>query len=265
MRVKGEEESSTMKRKLAENWKRIERRVAAACQRVDRDPSSVTIVAVTKNASLAIIRTLVDLGIQDLGENRVQELTRRASMVNEWLTRRVRPGAPGRQLRPRWHMIGHLQRNKVKALLPWIELIHSVDSLRLAEEIDARSQALGRKTPILMEVNALDDPKKHGVAVAATTHLVEQVHPLENIELRGLMTMAPLTGDDARIRAAFGRVRELFDEIIAERLAGSEFTELSFGMSNDFEQGIEAGATIVRIGSGLLEGVECAPEPVNAE
>jgi hypothetical protein len=254
-----------MKRKLAENWKRIEQRVEDACAKSGRSPDSVKIVAVTKKASLDVIRALVDLGIRDLGENRVQDLTRKAGMVHEWLTRRVRPGAPGQQLRPRWHMIGHLQRNKVKAALPWSDLVQSVDSLRLAEEIDARSKALGRKTVILMEVNPLDEPQKNGIAVAATTHLVEQVHPLANIELRGLMAMAPLTDDEGRIRSAFCRVRELFDEIRDAHIAGPEFTELSMGMSNDLEVGIDAGATMVRVGTALYEGIELAPEAVHAD
>jgi len=162
-------------------------------------------------------------------------------------------------------MVGHLQRNKVKAVLPWIDMIHSVDSLRLAEEIDAQSAKLGRVMPILLEVNAADDADKYGVAVAAITHLAEQVNSLEHIELRGLMAMAPLTDDGLRIRQVFGRVRELFDEIVAGRICGPEFKELSLGMTNDFEYGIEAGATYVRIGTALLDGIPLSIEPVSSQ
>lgn len=254
-----------MKRKLTENWKRVEQRIQDACNRWDRDPSSVTLVAITKYAGLDVIRAMVDLGFTDLGENRVQELTKRAAAVHEWLGRRSRDLSAGARPRPNWHMVGHLQRNKVKAVLPWIDLIHSLDSLRLAEEIDAQSAKLNRVTPVLLEVNAADDPKKCGVAVAAITHLAEQICSLPYIELRGLMAMAPFTDDESRIRHVFGRVRELFDEIVSERLCGAKFKDLSLGMTNDFEHGIEFGATFVRIGSALLEGIELASRTAAAD
>jgi len=254
-----------MRRKLHENWKRVEQRIQDACQRAGRNASSVTLVAITKYASLDVIRTMVDLGFTDLGESRVQELTKRAAAVNEWLSRRPRDVTAGARPRPTWHMVGHLQRNKVKAVLPWVELIHSVDSLRLAEEIDAQSAKLGRVTPILLEVNAADEASKYGVAVAATTHLAEQVDSLKNVELRGLMAMAPLTNDESVLRHVFGRVRELFDEIITERICGPKFKELSLGMTNDFEYAIEAGATYVRIGSALFEGIKLATESSGTE
>ena len=245
-----------MKRKLSENWKRIEQRIHDACRRARRDPSNVTLVAVTKYASLDVIRAMVELGFPDLGESRVQELSKRAAAVNEWLSRRMRDAnAPPRE-KPRWHMVGHLQRNKVKAVLPWIDMIHSLDSLRLAEEIDAQSAKLGCVTPVLLEVNAASESSKFGVAVAAVAHLAEQLQSLEHIQLRGLMAMAPMTDDASHIRQVFGRVRELFDEMVSERICGPQFKDLSLGMSNDFEYGIEFGATFVRIGSALFEGVE---------
>lgn len=248
------------KRKLSENWKRLEQRIHDACERSNRDPSSVTLVAVTKYASLDIVRALVDLGVQHLGENRVQELTKRAAMVNEWLGRRQRDFAAGARPRPHWHMVGHLQRNKVKPLLPWIDIIHSVDSLRLAEEIDAQSAKLQRVTPILLEVNVTGEANKYGVAVAATVHLAEQLASLTHVSVRGLMAMAPLTDNESVIRNTFERMRELFDEVAGERLCGPEFKDLSLGMSNDFEYAIEYGATYVRIGSALFEGIELATQ-----
>ncbi len=254
-----------MRRKLLENWKRVEHRINDTCNRAGRDPKSVTLVAVTKYASLDIIRTMVDLGFPELGESRVQELTKRAAAVNEWLSRGPRNPSAGALARPRWHMVGHLQRNKVKAVLPWVDLIHSVDSLRLAEEIDAQSAKLNRITPILMQVNASDEPAKNGVAVAATTHLAEQIASLPHLEIRGLMAMAPMTEDESRIQLVFERVRELFEEVVGERMCGPAFRELSLGMSSDFEQAIEAGATYVRIGSALFEGITLAIEPVPAE
>lgn len=254
-----------MKRKLTENWKRVEQRIHDACHRAGRKPSSVKLVAVTKSASLDIVRALVDLGLPDLGESRVQELSKRAASVEEWLNRRRLEPAAAVKPPPRWHLVGHLQRNKVKAALPWVELIHSVDSLRLAEEIDLCSGKLGRKQPILLEVNTGDEPGKYGVAVAAVTHLAEQLCSLSHLEVRGLMTMAPLTDNVDRIRAVFGRASEIFNEMMGERACGPAFKELSMGMSGDFEYGIEAGATYVRIGSALFEGMELTPEPVQSD
>ncbi len=254
-----------MRRKLTDNWKRVEQRIQKACAQANRRPDSVKLVAVTKYASLDLVRAMVELGLPDLGESRVQELTKRAAAVNEWLGRRPRKPEAGARRRPRWHLVGHLQRNKVKALLPWVHLIHSVDSLRLAEELDAQSRKLQRVTPILLQVNAGDQPGQSGVAVAATTHLAEQISSLEYLELRGLMAIAPLADGESRAPFVFGRVRELFDEIVGERLCGTAFTELSLGMSSDFEHAIAAGATYVRIGSALFEGIEMAAEPVGAE
>lgn len=250
-----------MKRKLQENLKRVEQRIEEACARVDRDPKSVTLVAVTKYAPFELVRSMIEMGLQELGENRVQELTKRAAMMQEWLSRRHRDAAAGPVKRPRWHMIGHLQRNKVKTLLPWIEMIHSVDSLRLAEEIDAQSAKIERVTPILLEVNASGESTKQGVAVAAATHLAEQIHSLKHIDVRGLMAMAPYTDDESLVRHTFERTRELFDEIVAERICGPQFKELSLGMSSDFEIAIEYGATFVRIGAALYEGMELTQQP----
>lgn len=256
---------SLMKRKLSENLKRTHERIEQACRRAKRDPDEITLVAVTKYAGLEIIRMLLDLGVRDLGESRVQELTHRAAMLQELLGRRPIASERPPPTPPRWHMIGHLQRNKVRALLPWVEMIHSVDSLRLAEELDAESAKLERKAPILLEINASGQSGKEGVAVAAATHLVEQLSSLKHLELRGLMAMAPLTDDAVVIRNTFERVRELFEEIVGEKVCGQQFRDLSMGMSNDFEHAIEFGATHVRIGSALFEGIELAPQPASAE
>jgi len=249
-----------MKRKLAENLRRIEQRIADACAKAKRDPARVTLVAVTKTASLDIIRALVDLGVGHIGESRVQELTKRAAMVNEWLGRRARGLTAGARPRPQWHMVGHLQRNKVRTLLPWVDVIHSVDSLRLAEQIDHEAEMLGRTMPILMQVNVAGESQKHGVAVPAVVHLIEQIVSLRHLQIRGMTAMAPLTEDQGIIRAVFERAHELFEEIVGERVCGPQFTELSMGMSQDFEIAIECGATFVRIGTALYQGIELAPQ-----
>lgn len=253
------------KRKLADNLKRVQERIAQACTRVGRKPTSVTLVAVTKYVGMEHIHALTELGAVDLGESRPQELARRAAMLSEWWQRQPTEPSLPRSPRPRWHLVGHLQRNKVRAVVPFADLIHSVDSLRLAEEIDAQSAKLPRVTPILLEINAGGEAAKQGVAVAAATHLAEQINSLKNLQLRGLMAMAPLTQDRTALRHTFGRVRELFEEIVSEGFARPHFRELSLGMTNDFEYGIEAGATFVRIGSALYEGLELAPQPVETE
>jgi pyridoxal phosphate enzyme (YggS family) len=248
-----------MKQILADNLIRIHDRIVRACHRARREPAEVKLIAVTKYVEPEVVRTLIELGQLDIGENKVQDLTHRAALTQEWF-----PGRPQERTRsastPRWHMVGHLQRNKVRALLPWVSLIHSVDSLRLAEELDSESEKLSRKTDILLEINASGESAKEGVAVAAATHLAEQISTLKNLNLRGLMAMGPLTKDAGPIRQAFERVRELYDEMITERVCGPSFRELSLGMSNDFEHGIEFGATYVRIGSALFEGIELLPE-----
>ncbi len=254
-----------MKRKLVENLKRVEDRIHAACARADRPRESVTLVAVTKTLTLDVIRTMVDMGFTDLGESRVQELTRRAAAIDEWLGRRARDVAAGAKPRPRWHMVGHLQRNKIKTLLPWVDTIHSMDSLRLAEELHAHAEKTGTVVPAFVEVNVSEEPNKHGVRVAAAFHLVEIIQGLDHLDVIGLMGMAPHTEDTDQIRRAFTRLSELYDEIIDERVAGEHFRCLSMGMSNDFEIGIELGATHVRIGSALFAGIELAPQAVPAE
>jgi len=233
---------------LKKNLQRIRDRIAAACGRVGRDPASVMLVAVTKTVELSVIRRLVALGQRDLGENRVQQLTDRAEQAAAW---KDNPADGG----PRWHMIGHLQRNKVRALLPWLHWLHSLDSLRLAEELNNQAARIERKVDAFLEVNASGEKTKTGVAVGAVTHLIEQVRTLPHIRIIGLMTMAPLVADPQTVRPYFVRTRELFEEIRGGQLAGPDFKHLSMGMSNDFEVAIEEGATLVRVGTALFEGL----------
>ena len=143
-----------------------------------------------------------------------------------------------------WHMIGHLQRNKVKQALKICSLIHSVDTLRLAEEINTAANKLEHKINILLQVNCSGEPQKYGAPVGAATHLAEQFSTMNNIRLVGIMTMAPLTLNKDVVRACFIRAREIFEEIRGERLAGSKFKQLSMGMSQDYEIAIEEGATL---------------------
>ena len=243
-----------MKRKLHDNLRRTNDRIANACLRANRSPDEVTLVAVTKTVGVDLIRQLLEAGQCELGESRVQELARRAAMIKEQRSRLRDSGEPPSE--PHWHMVGHVQRNKVKALMPWVRTIHSVDSLRLAEEIDRQADKAGRTIDVLLQVNAAEESQKYGVAVGAINHLAEQIVTLPSLRIRGLMAMAPLEADPARIAWIFERVREIFADLREERFMGPDFRHLSMGMSNDFEVAIEQGATMVRIGTALFEGLD---------
>jgi len=237
---------------IADRLKQVNERIAAACARAGREAGSVKLVIVTKTAALESIKEVIRLGYRDLGENRVQHLKKVSSEINEHFGRgdeslRAADGV-------KWHMIGHLQRNKVRQVLGIVSLIHSVDTLRLAEEIDLAAAALGLEANILLQVNASGEASKYGAAFGAVTHLAEQIVTLRNIKLMGLMTMAPLTRNKDVVRSCFARTRELFEEMCGERIVGQEFRQLSMGMSQDFEIAIEEGATMLRIGSAIFAG-----------
>ena len=176
---------------LAEKLDELKERIAAAAVKAKRDPAEITLVAVTKTAAPEQIREILQLGVADLGESRVQVLTQRAAQMNEFFQRRLVHGDGTANPKLRWHMIGHLQRNKVKAVLPLVSLIHSIDSLRLAEELDVQATKLGKKVPVLLEVNASEEASKHGVAVGAAVHLAEQIDSMPGLQFMGLMTMGP--------------------------------------------------------------------------
>ena len=241
---------------LAEKLDEVRDRIANAATKAKRDPSEVTLVAVTKTAAPEQIREILQLGVADLGESRVQVLTQRAAQLNEFHQRQLARGGPegGVPEKIRWHLIGHLQRNKVKPVLPLVSLIHSIDSLRLAEELDAQSARLGKRQPVLLQVNTSEEPQKAGVAVGAAVHLAEQIDSMPNLQMVGLMSMGPLTEDEAKVRLAFARTREIFEEMRWHKIGGAGLRHLSMGMSHDFEIAIAEGATMVRIGSLLFGG-----------
>lgn len=239
---------------LAEKLDEVKDRIAAACAKAKREPGEVTLIAVTKTAGPEQIREILQLGVADLGESRVQQLTQRAGQVNEFHSRQLQHGAEGVPDKLRWHMIGHLQRNKIKQLLPLVSLVHSIDSLRLAEELDAQSAKIGRRLPVLLQVNASEESQKSGVAVGAAVHLAEQIDSMPNLQILGLMTMAPLTEDETVLRHTFARTRELFEEMKWHKIGGGAFRHLSMGMSHDYELAIQEGATMVRIGTSLFGG-----------
>lgn len=246
--------SVSKKSPLAERLDEVRGRIERASAKAKREPSEVTLIAVTKTAAPEMIREVLQLGVGDLGESRVQVLAQRAAQTNEFYQRKMAHADEGMAPKLRWHMIGHLQRNKVKQVLPLISLIHSVDSLRLAEEIDLAAQKLGKRMPVLMQVNASEEQQKFGVAVGASVHLAEQIDSMPNLQLMGLMTMAPLEASEDVSRRVFARTREIFDEMKWHKIGGTSLRHLSMGMSNDFEVAIAEGATMVRIGTLLFGG-----------
>lgn len=238
--------------KISERIKRVKETISSACSRVGRETSEVKLVVVTKSATVQAIKEVIRLGFTNLGENRVQQLKKVSAQISEFLE----SGSNDSNLPERvsWHMVGHLQRNKVRQVLPIASLIHSVDTLRLAEEINTSAAKLNIRPKILLQVNVSHEPQKYGVPVGAATHLAEQIETLPNLRLAGLMTMAPLTHNKDVIRACFVRARELFIELRGEKIVGPQFTELSMGMSSDYEIAVEEGATILRIGSAIFAG-----------
>ena len=241
---------------LAEKLKEVRDRIAEAAVKARREPSDVTLIAVTKTAAPEQIREVLQLGVSDLGESRVQILAQRAGQLNEFLSRRAAHGDGGQPEKVRWHMIGHLQRNKVKQVLPLVSVIHSVDSLRLAEELDAQAVKSGRRVPLLLQVNASEEPQKSGVAVGAAVHLAEQIDSMPNLQLLGLMTLAAQDESESKVRQTFSRTREIFEELKWHKIGGTSLRHLSMGMSHDFELAIAEGATMVRIGTELFGGKE---------
>lgn len=240
---------------LPANLQRVRERIARAAQRSGRRADAVRLVAVTKYVPVEVIEALLALGVREIGENRVQALRQRAERLGcdlmPW------PQPPAAATTPRWHMIGHLQRNKVKHLLGVCRIVHSLDSPKLAAEIGKIARRLdpagGVRVDTLIEVNVSGEASKHGVAPDALPALVEAVADVPAVRLRGLMTMAPYVEDPEQTRPVFAKLRELAEQVRQRGLVGEQFCELSMGMSNDFEVAIEEGATIVRLGSVLYE------------
>jgi len=238
--------------KISKRIERVQETINSACARAGRDPNEIKLVIVTKSATIEAIKEVIQLGFNELGENRVQQLKKVSAQVAEFLEQS--DGQPNPPKEIRWHMIGHLQRNKVRQVLPIASLIHSVDTLRLAEEISTSAAKLNLRPQVLLQVNTSNEPQKYGVPAGAAMHLAEQIETMPNLRLIGLMTMASLTHNKDVIRACFVRARELFIEMRGEKIVGPQFTELSMGMSSDYQVAIEEGATILRIGSAIFAG-----------
>jgi len=241
-----------MKNTISQRLKEVRDRISSVCARVNRVPSEVKLVVVTKAAAEEAVKEVIRQGEIELGENRVQRLSKISSQISDFLqSNNANEKLPAKV---NWHMIGHLQRNKVRGVLPIASLIHSVDTLRLAEQINSSAGKLELRPKVLMQVNTSEEAQKYGVPVGAAVYLAEQLFTMPNLELVGLMTMAPLTRDKNAVRDCFVRARELFVELKGEQMAGASFKELSMGMSADYEMAVEEGATIIRVGSAIFAG-----------
>ena len=222
---------------LRENLQEVEERIQEACRRAGRDRSEVTLVAVSKTKPVSMLKEAYDLGVRVFGENKVQEIREKYEALPKDIE---------------WHMIGHLQTNKVKYIADKVSLIHSVDSLRLAETIEKEAVKHNRIVDILLEVNVAEEESKFGIKTSEVLALAENVVQLPHIRLRGLMTIAPFVENPEKNRAIFANLHDLYVDIKEKNIDNDTVSILSMGMTNDYEVAIEEGATMVRVGTGIF-------------
>jgi pyridoxal phosphate enzyme (YggS family) len=230
---------------VKDNIIEIRKRISLACSKVDRDPGAITIVAVSKGRTPEQIRQAVQAGLTDIGENKVQEALlkhRLLSTVNSELST------------IKWHMVGHLQSNKVKEAVEIFDLIQSVDSLRLAEEIDKQAARIRKIQDILIEVKTSAEESKFGLKPEETIEVIKEVAKFKNISIKGLMTIAPIMDNPQDARPYFRMLRELKDRINSLSTVNRELLTLSMGMTDDFEVAIAEGSNMVRIGRAIFGG-----------
>ncbi|MEA3400400.1 MAG: YggS family pyridoxal phosphate-dependent enzyme [Armatimonadota bacterium] len=223
---------------IADNYRDVNRRIAAATERSGREPDDVVLVVVTKTRSLDEVRAAVEAGAQDLAENYVQEMEEKAEALAD--------------ADVRWHAIGHLQTNKIRRITPFISLVHSVDSPRVGRELDRRAERDERLVPFLLQVNVSGEESKFGVEPEAAEALARELVELEHSRLVGLMTMPPYCEDPEENRPYFQRLRALRDRLVAAGIPERNMRQLSMGMTCDFEVAVEEGATLVRVGSAIF-------------
>ena len=222
---------------LAENLQNVEERIQAACARANRDRNEVTLIAVSKTKPVSMLEEVYAEGIRCFGENKVQELTEKHDKLPSDV---------------KWHMIGHLQRNKVKYIVDKVDLIHSVDSVRLAETIEQEAVKKDVIVPVLVEVNVAEEDSKFGLKVNEVLSIIEEISKFPHIRIKGLMTIAPYVENPEENRPIFARLRKLSVDIAEKNIDNVSVEILSMGMTNDYEVAIEEGATMVRVGTGIF-------------
>lgn len=222
---------------IRENVAVVEAKIAAAAKRAGRNPEDILLLAVSKTKPVEVIKEAVACGLTSLGENKVQEIMEKYEPMGNGV---------------HWHLIGHLQTNKVKYIIDKVDMIHSVESLHLAKEIDKRAAAAHVRMDILVEVNIAGEESKFGVQPADTEAFLRELAKFDNIRVRGLMTVAPFVNDPEENRVYFRKMRELLVDMNAKRIDNITMDVLSMGMTGDYEVAIEEGATIVRVGTGIF-------------
>ena len=222
---------------IKENLKIVEENIVQACERAGRDPKEVTLIAVSKTKPNEMIEEAIDYGMKDFGENKVQEMVEKMDTISEKIN---------------WHLIGHLQRNKVKYIVDRVCLIHSVDSLRLAEQINEEAKKKDVVCNILIEVNIANEESKFGVSREELKSLLGEIKKLTNVQVKGLMTIAPFVEDPEDNRKYFREMHKLFIDMSHEIADNIKMEILSMGMTGDYQVAIEEGATMVRVGTGIF-------------
>ena len=222
---------------ILENIKQVEENIIKSCEKVGRDPKEVTLIAVSKTKPYTAIEEALPSGVLDYGENKVQELTEKYEILPKDI---------------RWHMIGHLQRNNVKYLVGKVELIHSVDSLRLANQIETEFAKKNEIANILIEVNMANEESKFGITSETTEQLVREISKLEHVRIKGLMTIAPYTDNPETNREYFRNMKKLSVDITEKNIDNVSMNVLSMGMTGDYQVAIEEGATMIRVGTGIF-------------
>lgn len=223
---------------LKENYLEVRRKIDEACKRAGREPKEVTLISVGKTKPVEMLEEVYEAGSRDFGENKVQEMCDKIEVMPKDIN---------------WHMIGHLQRNKVKYIVGKVSLIHSVDSLRLAEEIDVQAAKNGVDfVPILIEVNAAHEISKFGVSPDDVEQLVTEISELKHVRVKGLMTVAPYVDDPEENRPIFHKMKDLAVDIRNKNIDNVSMDILSMGMTNDYEIAVEEGATLVRVGTAIF-------------
>lgn len=222
---------------ISENIENIRKNIDSACKRSGRDPKNVLLLAVSKTVDVDRIKVAVDCGLNSLGENRVQEIMEKYEPMGENV---------------KWHLIGHLQTNKVKYIIDKVELIHSVESIKLAEEINKQAKKHNLVMDVLVEVNMADEESKFGVKPEETEGFIRELALMDNIRVRGLMTVAPNVENGEENRVYFRNMKQLLVDINAKNINNINMDILSMGMTGDYETAVEEGATIVRVGTGIF-------------
>ena len=221
---------------LASNLQEVERKIMEACDKAGRAREEITLIAVSKTKPVPMLQEIYDLGVRDFGENKVQEIMDKYDFVKP----------------VRWHMIGHLQRNKVKQVIDKAVLIHSVDSVRLAKAIEAEAAKKDIVVQILLEVNVAEEDSKFGLKVDEVLPAIEEISTMPHVRIKGLMTIAPFVENPEENRTVFAQLQKLSVDIAEKNIDNVSVDILSMGMTNDYQVAIEEGATMIRVGTGIF-------------